>query len=56
MLEGLLERHVLAHHGDNDTGSNSSGKCSLVRALLEVTISDTIKPVNFKAGCLRPNN
>ena len=43
VLEGLLQRRrvAVAHHGDKDTGSRSSGKCSLARALPESTISPT---------------
>ena len=43
VLEGLLQRRgvSLAHCGDKDTGSRSSGKYSLVWALLKTTISPT---------------
>ena len=43
MLEGLMQRQgaAVAHHGDKDTGSRSSGKYSLVWALSKSTISST---------------
>ena len=46
VLEGLLQRRVVAvaHRGDNDTGSRSSGKYSLAWALSESTISPTKEP------------
>ena len=41
VLEGLLQRWgvAVAHHGDKDTGSRSSGKYSLAWTLLESAIS-----------------
>ena len=46
VLEGLLWRRgvAVAHHGDRDTGSRSSGKYSLALALPESTISPTKGP------------
>ena len=46
VLEGLLWRRGLAvaHCGDRGTGSSSPGRCPLVWALLEFTISPTIEP------------
>ena len=46
VLEGLLQRRVVAvaHRGDKDTGSRSSGKYSLVWALPESSISPTKEP------------
>ena len=43
VLEGLLQRRgmAVAHHGDKNTGSRSSGKYSLAWALPESTISPT---------------
>ena len=41
---------AVAHHGDKDTGSRSSGKYSLAWALLESTISPTKEPVASTAG------
>ena len=55
VLEGLLQRRGVAvpHRGDKDTGSRSSGKYSLVWALLESTISPTKEPVASSAGSPR---
>ena len=52
VLEGLLQRQgvAVAHHGDKDTGSRSSGKHSLAWALLESAISPTKKPAASSAG------
>ena len=52
VLEGLLQSQgvAVAHCGDKDTGSRSSGKYSLVWALLESTINSTKKPVGTSAG------
>ena len=52
VLEGLLQRQgvAVAHRRNKDTGSRSSGKYSLVRALLESAISPTKEPVVFSAG------
>ena len=52
VLEGLLQRQgaAVAHRGDGDTGSGSSGKYSLAWALLESTISPTKEPVGSMAG------
>ena len=46
VVEGLLQRRGVAvsHREDKDTGSRSSGKCSLVWALPESTISPTKEP------------
>ena len=46
VLEGLLQRRGVAvsHCEDKDTGSRSSGKYSLVRALPESAISPTKEP------------
>ena len=46
VLEGLLQRQgeAVAHHGDMDTGSRSSGKYSLGWALPESAISPTKDP------------
>ena len=46
VLEGLLQRRgvAVAHHGDKDTGSRSSGKYSLAWALPESAISPTKEP------------
>ena len=46
VLEGLLHRWgvAVAHRGDKDTGSRSSGKYSLVWALPESAISPTKEP------------
>ena len=46
VLEGLLQRWgmAVAHRGDKDTGSRSSGKYSLVWALPESAISPTKEP------------
>ena len=41
---------AVAHHGDKDTGSRSSGKYSLARALQESAISPTNEPVGTSAG------
>ena len=43
VLEGLLQRRgvAVAHRGDKDTGSRSSGKCSLAWAFPESAISPT---------------
>ena len=51
-LEGLLQKWgaVVAHQGDKDTGSRSSGKYSLVWALLESAISPTKGLVGASAG------
>ena len=51
-LESLLQRRevAVAHHGDKDTGSSSSGKYSLTWALLESAISPTKEPVGCSAG------
>ena len=38
----------MAHHGDKDTGSRSSGKYSLASALPESTISLTKEPGRLK--------
>ena len=55
VLEGLLQRRgvAVAHHGDKDTGSRSSGKYSLTWALLESAISPTKEPVSSSAGLLQ---
>ena len=52
VLEGLLQRQgvAVAHSEDKDTGSRSSGKYSLVWALLESTISPTKEPVGSSVG------
>ena len=52
VLEGLLQRRgvAVAHRGDKDTGSRSSGKYSLAWALQESTISPTKEPVASSAG------
>ena len=52
VLEGLLQRQgvAVAHHGDKDIGSRSSGKYSLLLALPESTISPTKEPVSSTAG------
>ena len=52
VLEGLLQRQGVgvAHCGDKDTGSRSSGKYSLAWALTESTISPTKEPVSSSAG------
>ena len=52
VLEGLLWRQgaAVAHHGDKDTGSRSSGKYSLVWAFPESAISPTKEPVGSSAG------
>ena len=46
MLEGLLQRQgvAVAHRGNKDTGSRSSGKYSLVWAFPESTISPNKEP------------
>ena len=46
LLEGLLQRWgvAVAHCGEKDTGSRSSGKYSLVWALLQSAISPTKEP------------
>ena len=47
VLEGLLQWQgaAVAHHGDKDTDSRSSGKYSLAWAFLESTVSPTKRPV-----------
>ena len=52
VLEGLLQRWgvAVAHCRDQDTGSRSSGKYSLVWALPKATISPTKQPVCSSAG------
>ena len=57
VLEGFLQKQglAMAHHGDKDTGSRSSGKYSLGWALLEVPL---VPPKGLWApvlGCLMPN-
>ena len=46
VLEGLMQRHgvAVAHLGHKDTGSRSSGKCSLAWALPESAISPNKEP------------
>ena len=46
VLDGLLQRRgvAVAHRGDKDTGSRSTGKYSLAWALPESTISPTKEP------------
>ena len=50
--EGLLQRCVftVAHRRGGGTVSSSPGSCPLVCALLKVTISPTIEPVDSRAG------
>ena len=52
VLEDLLQRQgaAVAHCGDKDTGSRSSGKYSLALALGETTSSPTKEPVGSSAG------
>ena len=52
VLEGLLQRQgvAVAHSGDKDTGSRSSGKYSLAWALPESTISPTKEIVASSDG------
>ena len=52
VLEGLLQRWgvAVAHRGDKDTGSRSSGKYSLAWALPESAISPTKELVGSSAG------
>ena len=47
-----MQRHELAVvcHGDGSTDSNGPGRCPLVWAHLEVTISPTVDPVDARAG------
>ena len=52
VLEGLLKRRgiAVAHHGDKDTGSRSSGEYSLAWALPVSSISPTKEPVASSAA------
>ena len=52
VLEGLLQRHrvAVAHCGDKNTDSSSSGKYSLAWVLLEATIIPIQWPVSSNAG------
>ena len=52
VLEDLLQRWraAVAHHGDKDTGSRSTGKYSLLWALPESAISPSKEPVASSAG------
>ena len=52
VLEGLLQRQgvAVAHRGDKDIGSRSSGKYSFAGALPESTISPIKEPVASSAG------
>ena len=55
VLGGFLQRQgaTVAHLGDKDTGSRSSGKYSLVWALPESAISPTKEPVGSSAVSLQ---
>ena len=52
VMEGLLQRRgmAVAHRGDKDTGSRSSGKYPFAWALPESTISPTKEPIPSRTG------
>ena len=58
VLEGLLQRPwgvgAVAHHGEKDTGSRSSGKYSLAWAFQESATSPTKEPVASSTGSPQP--
>ena len=58
VLKGLLWRCGLAaaHNRERGTDSSSPGRCLLVQAFLEVTISPIMEPVDFKACHLKLND